>query len=559
MTNVIDYFIQRNIVSQKDVERILEAKISKEPLHQLVIRSGLASEDDYLDVLSQEYGYVQLNDLPEDFRAEQFSHISVLFMDEHNFMPLEATAQEVKIVVNDPFDHLVFDTLKKLFPGKTIVFYLARKEKIKTWIQSSFFHDQEEETRESEWENDALQSGHGLEDVEHLRDLASEAPIIKKVNQILTRSVEDKASDIHIEPFEDRIQVRYRIDGMLHEFMELPPYMQQPITTRLKILARLDIAERRVPQDGRIRTKIAGKNIDLRVSSLPTVYGESMVMRILDRTSISFSLENLGFPVKELRAFEDLIRSPYGIILVTGPTGSGKTTTLYSALNAINSQEKKIITVEDPVEYELDGINQMQVNPRAGLTFAGGLRSIVRQDPDVILIGEIRDKETADIAIQSALTGHLVFSTLHTNDAAGAITRLLEIGVEDYLLSASLIGIMAQRLVRILCDHCKHGSEPDETVLKRYGLDSLGMEMDKTFKPVGCERCAYTGYRSRTAIFELMVINDAIREMILKNRSAVAIRNEGIQHGMTLLRNDGWHKVARGITSIQEVLRVTGQ
>jgi type II secretion system protein E len=426
-------------------------------------------------------------------------------------------------------------------------------------LQQYFQQDVGAAETESGDEEEALESAYGFEDVEHLRDLASEAPIIKRVNQIMTTAVEEKASDIHIEPFEDRIQVRYRIDGILHDFLELPPHMQQAVATRLKILARLDIAERRIPQDGRIRTKIAGKSIDLRVSCLPTVYGESIVLRILDRSSINLTLESLGFPHKELTQFNDLIHSPYGIILVTGPTGSGKTTTLYSALNAINSSEKKIITIEDPVEYELDGINQIQVNPKAGLTFAGGLRSIVRQDPDVILIGEIRDKETADIAIQSALTGHLVFSTLHTNDAAGAVTRLLEIGVEDYLLSASVIGIMAQRLVRILCEECKREVIPDPEVLERYQIADNGRRPEVVYEPVGCSSCAQTGYRSRTAIFELLVINDNIRDLILKNRSAVAIRNEGVANGMTLLRHDGWDKVIKGVTSVQEVLRVTGQ
>ena len=559
MPNIIDRLIQLNMITRRDVDRVLDAKISNEPLHQLIIRSGLISEDDYLDVLSQELGLPKYDSLPTEYDPSVFSRISSLFMDEHNFVPLDMDDAQVRLVVNDPFDHLVLDTVRKVFPHKKVHLILGRKERIKSLLQTYFTQGSEAEDAESQTEEEAFESAYGFEDVEHLRDLASEAPIIKRVNQILTTAVEEKASDIHIEPFEDRIQIRYRIDGILHDFLELPAHMQQAVATRLKILARLDIAERRVPQDGRIRTKIAGKSIDLRVSCLPTVYGESIVLRILDRSSISLSLQNLGFPHKELNQFQELIHSPYGIILVTGPTGSGKTTTLYSALNTINSTEKKIITIEDPVEYELDGINQIQVNPKAGLTFAGGLRSIVRQDPDVILIGEIRDKETADIAIQSALTGHLVFSTLHTNDAAGAITRLLEIGVEDYLLSASVIGIMAQRLVRILCEQCKREIMPDPEVLERYQIADNGRPPQVIYEPVGCSACASTGYRARTAIFELLAINDNIRDLILKNRSAVAIRNEGVANGMTLLRHDGWSKVAEGVTSVQEVLRVTGQ
>ncbi|MDZ7762729.1 MAG: type II secretion system ATPase GspE [Desulfovermiculus sp.] len=559
MANIIDRFIQRNMITRRDVDRVLEAKISNEPLHQLIIRSGLISEDDYLDVLSQELGFPKFESMPENYDPEAFSRISSLFMDQHTFVPLEINDSQMMLLVNDPFDHLVLDTVKKIYPKKRVHLILGRKERIRSILQNYFTQEYGDKDSESETEEEALESAYAFEDVEHLRDLASEAPIIKRVNQIMTTAVEEKASDIHIEPFEDRIQVRYRIDGILHDFLNLPAHMQQAISTRLKILARLDIAERRVPQDGRIQTKIAGKSIDLRVSCLPTVYGESIVLRILDRSSISLSLQNLGFPEKERNQFEELIHSPYGIILVTGPTGSGKTTTLYSALNTINSSEKKIITIEDPVEYELDGINQIQVNPKAGLTFAGGLRSIVRQDPDVILIGEIRDKETADIAIQSALTGHLVFSTLHTNDAAGALTRLMEIGVEDYLLSASVIGIMAQRLVRILCEHCKRKVVPDQTVLDRYQIAEDGQPPEVIYEPAGCSLCANTGYRDRTAIFELLVIDDNIRELILKNRSAVAIRNQGVAQGMTLLRHDGWSKVAQGVSSVQEVLRVTGQ
>ncbi|RLB68565.1 MAG: type II secretion system protein GspE, partial [Deltaproteobacteria bacterium] len=351
--------------------------------------------------------------------------------------------------------------------------------------------------------------------------------------------------------------VRFRIDGILHEHAQPAASLQQAITSRIKIMAKMDIAERRLPQDGRIRMKIAGKDIDLRVSCLPVMYGESIVMRILDRSQISYKLENLGFPTFELQQFQNLLARSYGIILVTGPTGSGKTTTLYAALNSINTPDKKIITIEDPVEYELAGINQMEVNPKAGLTFAHGLRSIVRQDPDVILIGEIRDRETADIAIQSALTGHLVFSTLHTNDAAGAVTRLIEIGVEDYLLSSSLIGIMAQRLVRILCPVCKEAFTPTPELLKKVGLSVSAHDDQLFYKPKGCKSCSFSGYRGRTAIFELLPVSDTIRHLILGAKASTVIRDAALAEGMTLLRSDGWRKVKNGVTSIEEVLRVT--
>ncbi len=558
MAKVIDLFVAYEMISRKDLDKIVSAGMGNEPSHQLAVRTGLVSEDDYLSLLTQEYGYQLLEQFPEEeITPEEFKGVSPLFMDEHCFFPIKCAASELQIVVNDPFDHLIFDTLKKVYPGKRIELFLSRKEKIRQWVSQTFYQEGEQTEETDTADEEFSASGYGFEDAEHLKDLASEAPVIKKVNQILTSAVEERASDIHIEPFDDRLQVRFRCDGILQDHMVLPVNMQQAVTTRLKIMARLDISERRIPQDGGIRTKIAGKNIDLRLSCLPTVYGESVVMRILDRSSASFSLQKLGFPQREHDLFQDLIHLPYGIILITGPTGSGKTTTLYSALNTINSQEKKIITIEDPVEYELDGINQIQVNQKAGLTFAGGLRSIVRQDPDVILIGEIRDKETADIAIQSALTGHLVFSTLHTNDAAGAITRLIEIGVEDYLLSSSLIGIMAQRLIRILCPYCKKEYYPDEHVLKRYGF-SLD-DHQPLYQPVGCSKCGHTGYRERTAVFELLVITDEIRELILKNKSTVSLRNKGVEQGMKLLRHDSWNKVVQGKTSMEEVLRVTGQ
>lgn len=557
MAGIVELMIEKNLLGRKDLERVSGAGTRNEPLHLLAVRSGLVSEDDYLNLLQSSFGYEVIDNPPSDAAWEQFVHISPIFMLEHVFLPLKVSDEEIKVVLNDPFDHQVADSLKKIFPRKKMNVCVSRAEKIRQWITLYYQRDQGFESQQ-EKEEKIPDVNYGFEDIEQLRDLASEAPIIKMVSQILTAAVENRISDIHVEPFENRLAVRFRQDGLLYEYKALQPNMQQAVSTRLKIMARLDIAERRLPQDGRIKTRIAGKNIDIRVSCLPTVYGESVVMRLLDRTTASFSLEKLGFPPKEFKQFEDLIHSPYGIILVTGPTGSGKTTTLYSALNSINSVDKKIITIEDPVEYELDGINQIHVNPKAGLTFSSGLRSIVRQDPDVILIGEIRDRETADIAIQSALTGHLVFSTLHTNDAAGAISRLLEIGVEDYLLASSLTGIMAQRLVRVLCPDCKKKTIPTKVIVEKYGL-CLANGAAHIYQPAGCQKCNFAGYKERIAIFELLIINDKIREMILENKSAVAIKKKGIEQGMTLLRDDGWSKVTKGITSIEEVLRVTGQ
>jgi general secretion pathway protein E len=387
--------------------------------------------------------------------------------------------------------------------------------------------------------------------------MASEGPVIRLVNLLITRAIETRASDIHFEPFEDRFRVRYRIDGVLHDVESPPNRLQAAIVSRIKIMAKLNIAERRLPQDGRIMLRVRGKEIDFRVSSIPTIHGESIVLRILDKSSIVLDIERLGFPEDTLVGFDELIQRPHGIILVTGPTGSGKTTTLYCALEKINSPEKKIITVEDPVEYQLKGINQIQVKPSIGLNFGSALRSIVRQDPDVILIGEIRDAETAEIAIHSALTGHLVLSTLHTNDAPSAVTRLIDMGMEDYLLSSTIIGILAQRLVRVACPHCREPYSPDPAILKEMKLNGDDLRGLKITEVKGCESCANTGYWGRTGIFEFLRVTDDIQGLILGKKDSNIIKEAARRNGMRTLREDGWVKVKHGITTISEVLRVT--
>jgi len=397
----------------------------------------------------------------------------------------------------------------------------------------------------------------GEENVELLRDMASEAPVIRLVNLIISKAIKMRASDIHLEPFENRFRIRYRIDGVLHDQEAPPRRLQAAVISRIKIMAKLDIAERRLPQDGRIKLMVDNKEVDFRISSIPTLFGESVVIRILDRTSVILDLQQLGFSPQTLETYANLIYKPYGMILVTGPTGSGKTTTLYGSLERINTPDKKIITVEDPVEYQLQGVNQIQVKPQIGLTFAKGLRSIVRQDPDVILIGEIRDMETAEIAIQSALTGHLVFSTLHTNDAAGAVSRLLEMGVEDYLLSSCLLAIMAQRLVRVLCPKCKKKTVGESSLLKEMELDMGYQGPVEVYEPVGCESCAHTGFRGRSGIYELMPVTPAISQLILNRANASQIKKTAVEEGMKTLRRDGWEKVIQGFTSVSELIRVT--
>ncbi len=396
-----------------------------------------------------------------------------------------------------------------------------------------------------------------LEDLSAGRELVEDAPIVKLVNLLITQAVSERASDIHVEPHEHDVRIRYRIDGVLHEIMRSPKSIQSGVISRLKIMADINIAERRVPQDGRVGLVVGGKSIDLRVATLPTVYGEKVVIRILDKSSVLISLQNMGFSDHNFTRFESSFRKPYGMILVTGPTGSGKSTTLYATLNMINTTDRNIITVEDPVEYRLAGVNQIQVNPKAGLTFASALRSILRSDPDVVLIGEIRDRETAQIAVEAALTGHLVLSTLHTNDAPSAISRLLEMGIEPFLVSSAIDCVLAQRLLRVLCDRCKEIYGPTEEALKEAGVP---LEPDgtvpKLFRPVGCTHCAKTGYRGRMATHEVMLKSEEIERLIAEHRSSEDIGRVARDQGMRSLRSDGIDKIIAGATSIEEIMRV---
>ncbi|NTU42214.1 MAG: type II secretion system ATPase GspE [Nitrospirales bacterium] len=482
--------------------------------------------------------------------------LSSRFVRENKVIPIELKANVLHVVMADPEDEETIDALR-VSTMSDVVVYGCDRDVVEDYI--SRFYGQESQNIDKLIEDMGERGIEFLreeeEDVGHLKDLASEAPVIRLVNMLISRALEYRASDIHIEPFEDEMKVRYRIDGVLNDIETLPKKLQPAIVSRLKIMAKLNIAERRLPQDGRIRLKVSEKEIDLRVSTIPVLYGESVVMRILDKESIVIDLEQLGFSPDYLVTFNSLITRPNGIILVTGPTGSGKTTTLYGALDKINSPEKKIITVEDPVEYQLKGINQIQVKPQIGLNFANTLRHIVRQDPDIIMIGEVRDLETAEIAIQSALTGHLVFSTLHTNDAPTAITRLLDMGVEAFLLSSTVRGILAQRLVRVLCPACK---EPDPSVAAHEELKALGIKEDVTiYRGRGCEQCGGVGYFGRSGIYELLVVDDDIRKLILKNADSNEIREAARRKGMRTLLEDGALKIKLGVTTPAEVIRVT--
>ena len=486
------------------------------------------------------------------------NNLSEKMMRESRFVPLEIGKDYLRVAMADPGDFYTVESLEMAYGLKIQVNFGKESDILDTIERLHGAGSQSLETIIEEADKDIYDlSSEGVEDADHLRDLASEAPIIRLVNRLILNAVEQKASDIHFEPFENVFKARYRVDGVLHDVDSPPKRLQAAIISRVKIMAKLDIAERRLPQDGRIKLKIADKEIDFRVSTIPTLYGESLVMRILDRGSLILDLEKIGFPSGLLEKYMGLVRQPYGMILVTGPTGSGKTSTLYTTLAKINSPENKIITLEEPVEYQLDGVNQIQVNQKIGMTFAKGLRSIVRQDPDIILVGEIRDRETAEIAIQSALTGHLLFSTLHTNDAAGAVTRLLDMGVESFLLSSTLLGVLAQRLVRVICANCKEEITPDIKLLESMNVPP-GEEKNITFYAgKGCEECRYTGFKGRTAIFEYLAIDDDIRREISKNSPTEAIKDVALKKGMITLRDDGWRKVRKGMTTISEVLKVT--
>ncbi len=554
-----DIVVESGKISREKLEKVLATpSMGTEGLGQRLVNLGLISETALLEIMSEylEIPIVSLKDFTH--QTVMLESLSEKFMRHYRFVPLTLENNVLTIAVSDPYDVYTGDAVR-MATNCEVKVNLAREEEILDAVGKLFNTDSSsmgriiedigKDTDEVSIDDDG--------DVDHLKDLASEAPVIRLVNLLITRAIELRASDIHWEPFEGDFKVRYRIDGVLHDVEAPPKRLQAAVISRIKIMAKLNIAERRLPQDGRIKLRVLGKEIDFRVSTLPTMFGESVVLRILDRESVILDLEKLGFPQYDLQKFRDLINRPYGIILVTGPTGSGKTTTLYAALSEINSPEKKIITVEDPIEYQLGGVNQVQVKSSIGLSFANILRSILRQDPDIIMIGEIRDAETAEIAIHAALTGHLVFSTLHTNDAAGAVTRLLEMGMENYLISSSMLGIMAQRLVRVICPECKEVYTPEIGVLEELEVDKQEAKGQTVFRGRGCEKCAGTGFRGRQGIYELLPINDHIRELILEKAPSNVIKDKGRSFGMKTLREAGWDKVRRGISTVSEVLRVT--
>jgi general secretion pathway protein E len=558
-TPFISFLIEKGLIHKEDLERIVSSNGLQGDifLAEHLLTSGLLPEDQFQSCLKEFFGgpFATKDDFPHE--PVLVNNLSIQFMKESKFIPARLVNAELTVIMSNPLDFYTIGAIR-LATNCEIQVLIGKENEILEAIDRYYGSGVTSMEKIIE-DMDSIPEYHmeDEENVDHLRDIASEGPVIRLVNLIITRAIEMRASDIHFEPFEEQFRVRYRIDGVLHDVESPPKRLQSAIVSRVKIMAKLNIAERRLPQDGRIMLRVKGKEIDFRVSSVPTIYGESVVLRILDKSSIVLDIEKLGFPEDTLEGFKALIERPYGIILVTGPTGSGKTTTLYCVLEKINSPEKKIITVEDPVEYQLRGINQIQVKPSIGLTFANALRSIVRQDPDVILIGEIRDAETAEIAIHSALTGHLVLSTLHTNDAPSAITRLIDMGMEDFLLSSTIIGILAQRLVRVACPNCQVPYSPDPSILRELKVDGGNLAGLNIIEVKGCERCSHTGYWGRTGIFEFLPIIDRIQKLILDKRDSNIIKEVARKGGMRTLREDGWLKVKQGMTTISEVLRVT--
>jgi general secretion pathway protein E len=538
-----EMLIERRLIAAEDLDRALGIQRERgEKLGKILVDLGFVAMRDVLAALSDQLSVPLVSVEGPPPVSPETEGLTPRFMRQCKFLPVAIQDSTLTIAMADPLD---FETLSAVrgFTGMRVQPALAAEQEILDAIGKYFG---EEEKASPEFQGDLAEAS---EDLEHLRDMASEAPVIRLVNAAIAQALEKRASDIHIEPFEKEFRLRYRVDGVLYNQEAPPRELKAAIISRVKLMAKLNIAERRLPQDGRIKIKILGREVDLRVSTLPTLYGESVVMRLLDRSAGDFyDLERLGYDAHMLARMEHFTSMPHGIFLVTGPTGSGKSTTLYSALKRINQPDKKIITIEDPVEYQMDGINQIHVNPQIGLTFASGLRHIVRQDPDVIMVGEIRDRETADVAIRAALTGHFVYSTLHTNDAPSAITRLADMGVENYLLSSSLVAVLAQRLVRVICDRCK---APDGVRTTPEG------ETIDCWRGTGCEECFGTGFTGRVGIFELMELDDELRRLIMANADAAQITAAARRAGMHSLREDGWSKVKSGQTTAAEVLRVT--
>jgi general secretion pathway protein E len=551
-----EILLEQESISPEELDAALVQQAERHQLlGQILIARRAITPTQLCNALSRQSGIPIASQLPEAVSDNTLLELLPLnYAKEHAIMPLEWDDEILRVVVADPYATTAFNDLESMLDAP-LQLHLAPADSVLGLINRSY-EIHAGGASEMVADMDDSQDGHAPSlEPDDLLDSSDEAPVIRFVNSLITQAYKERASDIHIEPFENELVVRYRIDGILYEVLRPPQNAAASINSRIKIMAGLNIAEKRLPQDGRFRVRIAAKDIDVRVSSLPTAFGERMVLRLLDKSSSVLALEDIGMKDDLLRRMEKMIASTHGVFLVTGPTGSGKTTTLYAALSRLDRKQKNIITVEDPIEYQLSGVGQIQVNAKIDLTFANGLRSILRQDPDVIMVGEIRDQETAEIAIQSALTGHMVFSTLHTNDAAGGLTRLVEMGVEPFLAASSVVGILAQRLVRTICPHCRETYTPESSILERLNIDPG--RGDTFYRGRGCEKCMDIGYRGRTGVYELLSINEKIRAAILANADAGSIRSMAIEHGMIPLRSAGLELARQGITTLEEVIRVT--
>ena len=554
MSSYTQVLVEKGLVTVEDIdtaERVREDQGLR--LDQALIQNGALSEQDFLKVMGERLDF-EIVDLPNaTIEDEAIRSLPSRFVYRNHLAPIARENGMLKVATSDPFDLYVFDEIK-LLTGLQVSPVLAPRDEIDKVIKDHYGVGGD--TVEEMTGDDDLALTSSEDDSQDLLQMAQEASVIKLVNEIILEAINERASDIHIEPFERTLSIRYRVDGVLQE-AAVPPQINRfksAIISRIKILSNMNIAERRLPQDGRIKFSVGSRQVDVRVSVIPMIFGEGVVMRILDKTNVLYSLTELGLDEETFEHFETLIEKPHGIFLVTGPTGSGKTTTLYAALNAIVGPEKKVITTEDPVEYNLEGVNQIPVDHKVGMSFAMGLRAILRHDPDVVMIGEIRDLETAQAATQASLTGHLVLSTLHTNDAASAATRLIDMGVEPFLVSSTLSGVMAQRLVRVICPTCKTEIKPSEAGLPKNMKWPKGA---KVFNGSGCRACRNSGYRGRTGLYELLTMNEELGERIIERVAASELVRIGRANGMRLLSEDGWLKVRNGVTTPDEVLRVT--
>ena len=555
---VLEFLREKQLLETPQIKDVLdEHNATGKPLGNLVIDLGLVEKRRFFAELGAHLGCEVVSEVPSSLPPEAVALLQANLARMYGVVPLRADGTSVDLLATDPFNSQVVDDLTFAL-GKDVRLVVCDPVRVEGLIKQHYGEDEAtmekllSEITETGLGDDENDIGEG--DIEKM---AGQTPIIRFVNLVLGQAIRDKASDVHFEPFEHEFKIRYRIDGALYEMAPPPRHLALPITSRVKVLANLNIAERRIPQDGRIKLTIAGRAVDLRVSTLPTQFGESVVLRVLDQSAVQLDLEQLGMPEDVFTGINEIIQRPNGIFIVTGPTGSGKTTTLYSALRKINTADLKLLTAEDPVEYEIEGIMQVPVNPLAGMTFASALRSFLRQDPDVIMVGEIRDLETAQISIQASLTGHLVLSTLHTNDSAGAVTRLVDMGVEPFLIASSLEAVLAQRLVRRICPHCRTPYEPPMALLQQLGIDPIDIGNREFFYGRGCEKCSDTGYRGRMGIYEWLRLSEAVRDLVVQRAPTLVIKQKALEQGMRTLRDDGLRAIFDGATSIEEVVKYT--